>query len=585
TSNINHLIYKDKKGNLYQDDQTGFIAYGRRLATTILGFRDYRLQEILKSVEPTTTLGHRNFSYLSEKLAKSCKINSDLFTRILNQQNGKTSAQEQKNIANFQSKLPKNSTIANDAAHFLERCQITSKWLELGLDQQLLDNDYEGAKFLVKTRLIYSIVGFQNSTSAGPKKHALKVDTHNHLMIKKEGRYVVCRELDKKYSFDKERQEVVSKKNPLERWNYFSPKGLVPIDRWEYTTFEPIEELSQTEMKELLEHAKKFKEDSADCDSVIQIFTNPRKTIAGGNTPLLARLDASFPVHAAIRIITSDGKVYSTGFGSTIDEDKRQQRFLATINGLPTMLDYEEFRKHEGRIVTSIPTTKKACRNAIKTLQRYHDESIRFNIATQNCTTLAVDILDITGQKVNNTVKAHDFVRGMLPDAKTMPAIKTPARIISYLHKEVYNELPPNLQKAHDIIKRIFEFAPATIATFIGNLVVLALGGTKGTPLPAGESDGSCTLKRKEAILNNPLDFFSSKPSTISSSLHLIQWQLQQPTTAIHSYRGPAMGILPPQDPDPQLQHFLEEKYLHNYGLANSSHKDDENARSSQEAC
>ena len=44
------------------------------------------------------------------------------------------------------------------------------------------------------------------------------------------------------------------------------------------------------------------------------------------------------------RRIDAQGRVFSTGFGSALDEDeynKGLSRYLASINGQPTILDYE----------------------------------------------------------------------------------------------------------------------------------------------------------------------------------------------------------------------------------------------------
>jgi hypothetical protein len=456
-TNMNVLVYQDKNGELFLDRKAGFLACVGRFFYKLFGVRDYHLDKIVSCFAKQTDIASsdiakNNLTFLCGKLAKGCGIDDDTYKKVLAAEKLlrkdpinatqkvaaeaflsqlSTDSSLQKQLGSFQAKLGKDLPEARDVQSVLERAQLTSRWTELGLDLPLFNNDYEGAKFLIKTRVIYSIIGYQNSTADGPTKHEIKVDDQNRMMIKKEGTYVVAVELEKDFTFDKEWQEIASKANRQERWNYFSPDGLVCVDRWLHPEFIPVEQLSDKEMVDLRAHAQHFYPEGKapyselPRDAVIQIFTNPRRQIPGGDFPLITRLEASFPVHAAIRVITSDGKVYSTGFGSTVEEDKYTEEggMLTTINGMPTILDYEEFRKHEGRVVTSIPITTEACTKVLDKMIEYRQKTIRFNLAKQNCVQLAVDALDETGVKVNTIIKGKDFIRAIGPSADALPAV------------------------------------------------------------------------------------------------------------------------------------------------------------------
>ena len=257
------LLYKDTKGKLFLDAQKGFFAAVERFVTVLLGQRDYKLEKIVNNLTKqqellTSEQVNSNLDFLCGKIAKKHGIDPTTYAKVLlaeevlfpkkhtpdQKKNGeaffKTIAADssiQKNLIAFQKSLPSEFSKTTHLQEVLERAHITHRWIELGLDMDLINNDYEGAKFLVKSRLIYSIVGFQNSTVEGAEKNAIKVDNTGCLLIKQQGKYVSVKDLVKKLVFDRNWQELTTKTNPEERWNYFSPNGLVPVDRWLHPEF------------------------------------------------------------------------------------------------------------------------------------------------------------------------------------------------------------------------------------------------------------------------------------------------------------------------------------------------------------
>jgi hypothetical protein len=420
-------------------------------------------------------------------------------------------------------------------------------------------------------------------------------------MIKKEGNYVTVDQLSKELKYNKQREELETIDKPGEYWNYFSPDGLVAVDRWLHPEFVPVEQLSPEEMDQLRAHAKTFYPEgeeppsSVPRDAVIQIFTNPREELPFGNFPLLSRMSAAYPMHAAIRIITNDGKVYSTGFGANVEEyGYREKDFLATVNGVPTILDFEEFRKHEGRVVTTIPATSEACETILKTLSDYRKETIRFNIAKQNCVKLAVETLDKTGVKVNTVVTGADLLKAATPALEAIPVIGEPVGLMKKKVTEItegkFETTSPELLIGARLLQAVFligmsakdviSYVPSKLATLFSNVLVCALGGTTGSPLPKDKTEGgellekSGELKHFSALVRNPLDFFKEETSSMSHALPLVQWQLQQRSTAVHLYgKQPAMGILPPQTTEETAhqieaqRQYLVKKYLTNFGI------------------
>ncbi|MBS0654175.1 MAG: hypothetical protein JSR46_00210 [Verrucomicrobia bacterium] len=613
------LVYRDKKGDLFLDVEHDFFSPMKRFVYSLLGVRSYRLDTIVNTFAAhESPIAMRNIEFLCSKIAKGCGIDDNTFktVRIAEKllQNKQIASPEkeiaekffttlsenprlQKQLTTFQAKFITNSEEAQNIERLLERARVTSKWLELGLDSTLLNNDYEGAQFLTQTRLIYSIIGFQNSTAEGKLKHTIETNAENKMMIKKQGAYVPLSRLTDELSYDKKREVLTTKDKPEERWNYFSPEGLVSIDRWFSPELVPVEELSKEEMDQLRAHAKEFylnKEEPPSeypRDAVIQVVTNPRKEFPFGDFPLTSRLEAFLPVHSALRIITSDGKVYSTGFSVNPESfESDYGKLFATTEGIPTILDYEEFRKHEGRIVTTIPATTNACETIIKTINDYRKETVSYNISVQNCVHLVVGALDQTDVKVNAAFNAVDVLESATPALYAFPLVGEPLgemkRTIKNITEGEFGTDAPEFVMGARLVQAAFvaalavheaiTYVPNKIETIFCNVLVLALGGAEGT-MPKNRTEGAEVLehngmlKRFSSIIRHPLDLFSDETSSSYQSLPLIQWQLQQGTTAIHLYdKQPAMGILPPQvtQETENKKKSLVKKFLTNFGLA-----------------
>ncbi|MBS0655096.1 MAG: hypothetical protein JSR46_04910, partial [Verrucomicrobia bacterium] len=345
------LLYLDSDNKVCLDRERGFLASLGRFFYSMVGVRDYRLEKIVSCFGSSWQgicegeTGKKNLEYLCGKVAKGCGIDEVTFEKIvLAEQLLKAPLEKEKRalaesffqmlsessalqtqLGSFQAKLctvPEGSSLEA----VLERAHYTHRWSELGLDISLFNNDYEGAKFLIQSRLIYQITGFQNSTLGGQNSHQIKTDLEGGMLIKKQGSYVAVSELIRKMEFDTARDELKTKGSEHEYWNYLSPDGLVAVDRWLHPEFVPVEKLSPAEMGNLSLHAKQFFPDGKEPpsefprDAVIQIFTNPRQVLPFEEFPLISRLAAAYPMHAAIRIITRDGDVYSTGFGADVEE-------------------------------------------------------------------------------------------------------------------------------------------------------------------------------------------------------------------------------------------------------------------------
>src|SRR3990167_4615541 len=183
------------------------------------------------------------------------------------------------------------------------------KWESLGLSLDWFAKDPEGANYLIRSRLIYSIVGFNFSAQDQP---ALRL-TERGLEILKEGQFVSVTQAVMPHYF---RRVFGGGGKLVERqankaWTYLGTgKGFVPVDRWKHTEFISVAKINSMDQEELLKHA--FHQNlNANHRCVVQVVTQPRG-IVGTNNPLTRNFHLYKPVHASLRIIDAEGNVYST---------------------------------------------------------------------------------------------------------------------------------------------------------------------------------------------------------------------------------------------------------------------------------
>ena len=295
----------------------------------------------------------------------------------------------------------------------LEKLRDKLVQIQLVFPEDIISKFFEEIQFLITTGIIYNIIGYQNATKHGKSEHQIKF-TDSNVLIKVQGRMKTVLSIMQEFEWDSiESMLKIKNHEPPQRWNYISEEGFVPEDRFlrhEELSAEEIEQqfklipafkLSSDEMRRLYNHVSP--NDDQSC--ILQFSTNPRNIKDHG---LKQGWSTQFPIHIGIRIINDAGEVYSTGFGSTLEEDKTCatiHQFFASINGQPTMLDYEEMRVHEGRVVTSIPISSEGANKVLNTLNHYRKSTIRFNPIRQNCVALIEDLLEIIEKPLDTKIQ------------------------------------------------------------------------------------------------------------------------------------------------------------------------------------
>lgn len=591
------LLYKTRDGHVHLENRGGFLNAICRLFYAIIGVKEYRLNRIvpgLATQEPSTLIQTKNIEWLNGKLAKKYGIKPEILEIFkkavadpaVTQFCTGVKKDDLKKLAEFK----KASLSAPAVQAVLDKATAIKKFKEVGLDTSLIDKDLDGACFLVRSRLIYSIVGFRSSSAQGAENHDIKVHPKNNtLLIKMEGEWVAAKDLAKELVLSEEDGiSLINKTNSKLHWLYTSPYGLMPIDRYRTPQMYPVERLSKGEMETLLEHANSFNgkriemEENKDLprSCVIQIITHPRHLTSHDDSWLLSNFSAQVPVHAGIRIISSDGKVYSTGFGSTIEEDKYSiglRNYAASINGMPTILDYEEFRQHEGRVSTSIAITEKDFKAVLEHLNEFRKKTIRFNILQQNCTYLAKYCLLMAGVKVENKVPIKKLFSNVLPGITPQRIKRIGEAFKKKIHPISNCRAAQFAKKVCSMLTNILLFIPRLIATFIVNILILCLGGNKGSPVPdeihfPDDLEAKEEMQEFSRVLTRARDLFSDEKGQIYHSFPLVQWQLKQQSTFVHAYSGkPSMSITLPAagtelfEKSKKRQEYFHKKFVTNF--------------------
>ncbi len=263
-------------------------------------------------------------------------------------------------------------------------------------------------------------------------------------------------------------------------------------------------------------------------------------------------------------IILNDGSIYSTGFGSTLDEDRYNSgiwKFLGSINGQPTNIDHEEFKEHSGRIKASIKITQEDAQYILRRLNYYRKCSIRFNMLKQNCMKLATHVLALLGKNINIKVSLGTMLYRCLPDLKDIPLTYNQLSHVHRFTKNCFDSISSQIPK---IVKTIFInlgqllfFIPQKISTILKNILVYTIGGNTGSKEISTfsedddfideESDLECD---QEGVLENFFCLLSNitddEAANIAHSSVFINWQLNHLGIEVHPYLNkPSINVMP----------------------------------------
>jgi Domain of unknown function (DUF4105) len=441
--------------------------------------------------------------------------------------------------------------------------RLKKKFRELDLPEAIVDDYEDCARFLIDSSLIYSMIGYLE-TSGDPDRHGLKQDDDGHPLIYMQGEWTRWEDIKGRLDFEREELQIVSKDDPSEKWNYFSEKGLVPIDRFHYDAVFPIHQLSEQEHSDLVEHAHRFyetnleRDEGIEKDCVVQFFTTPRRQ-GIPDKPYLANLHRFIPVHVGMRLITQDRHVYSFGFEMThtemlkVNSNMRLHRLVSTFfKTAPvyiTMRDYEEFHKHEGRVVTSIPVTSTRALNIIDRLNALNKQGMRFQFGRQNCTSLMHEVLQEAGYDVDVRTSIGRIFFGLFPNADQLPWIGPLLGKIQKTFQRAWRQCVRGTS-VFSWLERVVFYIPRKAGLMLSNLLAWKLGASECTSLLADGMPEERLYDKKgiqsfSKVIRSPKDMLDPETSAINHPCFFQEWQNKQHSTFVHPPGRPKLCIVP----------------------------------------
>lgn len=435
---------------------------------------------------------------------------------------------------------------------------IEEKWKKLGLPSSVLENHADCARFLIESKLAFTIVGYRE-TCQNPQEHNLKLDQDGHPMIKKQGQWERWETLTRELHYDAKLCRIKSRDYPgrlATVWNYFHEQGLVPVDRFNWDRPFPVYELNQEGYDQVRHSALKFYETNPEKDvgieknCIVQFTTVEGRVMPKGW--YFDNANRNYPVHIGMRVITADRKVYS--FGVMMDAEELAfvfqdyfSTYLSTVDAKITMLDYQEFVPGD-KHVTSIPLSGQRAQNILELISDLNKKQYRFQYMRQNCSQLMREVIQKAGYDVETRTTAKEVVYDSLPSLSQFPVIG----VIDSIVRKAWSYLPAFVTRPFDFTCDVALYVPKYIATVVTNLLALKMGaGKKMTPLQDGVEDEEFYDKKKvqsfSSLTRSWADIFREETNAVYHSKFFIDWQNQQRSTFKAPYTGkPKLAIVPP---------------------------------------
>jgi hypothetical protein len=254
-----------------------------------------------------------------------------------------------------------------------------------------------------------------------------------------------------------------------------------------------------------------------------------------------------------MRLITPDRKVYS--FGINIPPETVNfifsdllSNFLTTADAKVSMMDYDEFRPHEGKVVTSIPLTAQRSENILNFLNELNGKQVRFQYARQSCGALMHEVLKRTGYDIDIRTTGFNYFWDALPSLTQIPVI---AKVQECL-KRIWASLPQGLTYSLEQVTNVALFVPRKLLTIVMNLAIWKLGGAKKTtPLQDGVEEEELYDKKGfqnfSSVIRSWTDIFKDETSAVYHTKYFLDWQREQRSTFIDPYQGqPKLSVVPP---------------------------------------
>ncbi len=406
-----------------------------------------------------------------------------------------------------------------------EDIRAQKKWLELGLPKKMIEVTPELVRKLVLSGQVFSMVGF----SRGKKEKQAILEKEGAFEILFQGKYIPVSEFDYKIDFDP-RKKLLFVQGVVfyeKQWITYvaPPKGFIHFDTLDSSDIQPIEELTQEELRALKIHAaQQGNQDPEKVYAAFQICTRVGPTSGIGKIPdwLLHENEENIPPHYFFRIIDSVGKVYSLGF--TAELIRNMSNLAAIQPAKIVQIDSCEFRKR-ALFVTTLPImSKEHLEKIFETVEARAD--LYFQTLSHNCTTFLANILTTFGIVVP--------IQSSI-ETVTWNAIQKPLLSLSYV-----NAIAQGFYIAGNFIQKMSTFVPSQIQEgslslyrIIENISKVAFGVIKmGCMVVLGGSNIDPQLRHCTHIkpfLHSWKQWFDPHATDIDDSVKLLAWQKNNP--------------------------------------------------------
>jgi len=583
---------------VHEDFDTTWL--GRKILNWT-GLRDYNLANIFKACSDSSTrIPDENIkNHIFIALAKKYDLEG-IATKILSIEGSRESVVQSllieiakdsglaEKLIKFQRAIPKTASSGEIIHEVVKRHASLKKWEAVAPYVEEIGGKFNRIAhsrqihLLAEKRILFNLAAFQNSTKEGREKHKLIVN-EGKLKFRSEGKWTDVDFLQTlKWDTEEKRCFALNGKGEKQRWNYLSQpgnEGFIPFDDIYDTEEPPIpdhnkelkpsEKISREELQALQLHASKFEypnplEELGDC--VFQIVSHPPRPYLN---PMMDNFNKEFPNHVYMRIIDSNGNVYSTGtIGSreTLKKLKSPLNFFNSGTVHAGVFDTDESRKHSGRLTTSIPISKEKADKLVEYLKDHRANGRRFNVIRQNCVKLVllsmkkIEVLDdidqMTSTVAGKLINAFPTYESFGIVGSTFNYVSESGRVIT---KTVHNQTPACVIYAFKCLRRVFMWMPKMVMYSLTNMLVLTLGGTKqATDSP--NLGGDEAMKPFDQLITGIKDLTKKETQLIYDSTKITEWMLQQKSTVATHYDKPSLNLFPDES-DSELLNVYKERY------------------------
>lgn len=412
--------------------------------------------------------------------------------------------------------------------------RLRLKWEKTGLDPQVVQIAPDCARFLLETKM-----GFVMGSLSHPETQEIPlrvVGGQVELMV--EGEFIPWAEFQDRFEFDPARwhNALIERDETRSVWTFVSPRlgGFVKKDPYLSEKPYPIDKLTPEELARVRAQASQDPTNTRNAEAVIQVYTSPGgEFAANGCLKAMTGSGEYGPSHYAVQIISPTGEVYSMTHYMDLGEVDIPGKwaFLSTKKGRVVMGDYDLWRPHHGRILTSLPMTKQDMENVFNEVDRKRDAP--FSFLKYNCASFAADMLTAAGYPVRIETHVENFLfPALFGGIKNIPVLGpflvSAASKVSSIAAKIWNFIPSIIQKA---IRFVFRAVTAPIwfgGRVILNLTILLCMGWHQTPRAKNNVEQGGLDGRP---IKNFWDLFKDETRYFQSSVELMKWQKRHPLT------------------------------------------------------